>query len=123
MTCSTLISHVQPQPEAAPRLARALDLARRFGARLIGVGAETIAHVPASQRILQAALGLRRRPDRARLLRPLPARRVVFGGVTRDLLAQDEKTYLLLSRDIPMGFDALRRAFRGAPERVMIDAG
>ena len=38
MTYSSLMTHVQP--EAAPRLACAVDLARRFGARLVGVGAE-----------------------------------------------------------------------------------
>ena len=42
MTYSSLMTHVQPEPEAAPRLACAVDLARRFGARLIGVGAEMI---------------------------------------------------------------------------------
>jgi nucleotide-binding universal stress UspA family protein len=41
-TYSTLMTHVQPEPEAAPRVACAVDLARRFGARLIGVGAEMI---------------------------------------------------------------------------------
>jgi len=42
MTYSSLMTHVQPEPEAAPRLACAVDLARRFGSRLIGVGAEMI---------------------------------------------------------------------------------
>jgi nucleotide-binding universal stress UspA family protein len=42
MTFSSVMTHVQPEPEAAPRLACAVDLARRFGARLIGVGAEMI---------------------------------------------------------------------------------
>jgi nucleotide-binding universal stress UspA family protein len=40
MTFATLMTHVQPEPEAAPRLGCAVDLARRFGARLIGVGVE-----------------------------------------------------------------------------------
>ena len=42
MTYSSVMTHVQPEPEAAPRLACAVDLAKRFGARLIGVGAEMI---------------------------------------------------------------------------------
>jgi nucleotide-binding universal stress UspA family protein len=42
MTFSSLMTHVQPEPEAAPRLACAVDLAKRFSARLIGVGAEMI---------------------------------------------------------------------------------
>jgi nucleotide-binding universal stress UspA family protein len=36
------MTHVRPEPEAAPRLACAVDLARRFAARLIGVGVEMI---------------------------------------------------------------------------------
>jgi len=40
MSYASLMTHVQPEPEAAPRLACAVDLAKRFGARLIGVGAE-----------------------------------------------------------------------------------
>ena len=42
MTYASLMTHVQPEPEAGPRLACAIDLAGRFGARLIGVGAEMI---------------------------------------------------------------------------------
>ncbi len=42
MTYSSVMTHVQPEPEAAPRLVCAVDLATRFGARLIGVGAEMI---------------------------------------------------------------------------------
>ena len=42
MTYSSLMTHVQPEPEASPRLVCAVELARRFGARLIGVGAEMI---------------------------------------------------------------------------------
>ena len=42
MTYSTVMTHVQPEPETAPRLACAVDVAKRFGARLIGVGAEMI---------------------------------------------------------------------------------
>jgi nucleotide-binding universal stress UspA family protein len=42
MTYSSVMTHVQPEPEAAPRLACAVDIAKRFGARLIGVGAEMI---------------------------------------------------------------------------------
>jgi nucleotide-binding universal stress UspA family protein len=42
MTYSSLMTHVQSDPETAPRLACAVDLAKRFGARLIGVGAEMI---------------------------------------------------------------------------------
>ncbi len=42
MTYSGIITHVQPGPDAAPRLACARDLAIRFGARLIGVAAEMI---------------------------------------------------------------------------------
>ena len=36
------MTHVRPEPEAAPRLACAKAIADRFGARLIGVGAEMI---------------------------------------------------------------------------------
>jgi nucleotide-binding universal stress UspA family protein len=42
MTFSSFMTHVQPEPEAAPRLACAVDLAKRFSARLIGVGVEMI---------------------------------------------------------------------------------
>jgi nucleotide-binding universal stress UspA family protein len=38
----TLLVHVQPEADAAPRLACAADLARRLGANLHGVGAEMI---------------------------------------------------------------------------------
>jgi nucleotide-binding universal stress UspA family protein len=42
MSYASIITHVQPEAEAAPRLDCALALARRFGARLIGLGAEMI---------------------------------------------------------------------------------
>ena len=42
MTYAAIMTHVQPEPEAAPRLACAKAMALRFGARLIGVGAEMI---------------------------------------------------------------------------------
>jgi nucleotide-binding universal stress UspA family protein len=42
MTYASVITHVQGEPEAAPRLACAVDLAGRFGARLIGLGVEMI---------------------------------------------------------------------------------
>jgi nucleotide-binding universal stress UspA family protein len=42
MTYTSIMTHVQSGPEAAPRLACAVALARRFGAQLIGVGAEMI---------------------------------------------------------------------------------
>ena len=42
MTFSTLMTHVQPEAEARPRLDFAVGLAERFGARLIGLGAEMI---------------------------------------------------------------------------------
>jgi len=42
MTYASIITHVQSEAEAAPRLACAAALARRFGARLIGLGAEMI---------------------------------------------------------------------------------
>jgi nucleotide-binding universal stress UspA family protein len=42
MAFCTIMTHVQPEGDAAPRLARAVELARRFKARLIGVGAEMI---------------------------------------------------------------------------------
>lgn len=42
MTYAAVITHVQPDPEAAPRLACAIDIARRFDADLIGVAAEMI---------------------------------------------------------------------------------
>ena len=42
MTYAAVITHVQSEPAAAPRLACAVDIARRFDATLIGVGAEMI---------------------------------------------------------------------------------
>ncbi len=42
MSYSAIITHVQPGADAAPRLACARKLAQRFGAHLIGVGAEMI---------------------------------------------------------------------------------
>ena len=42
MAYSSIMTHVQPESDAAPRLACAADLAKRFGARLLGVGAEMI---------------------------------------------------------------------------------
>lgn len=42
MSYAAIMTHVQAEPEAAPRLACAAALARRFNARLIGVGAEMI---------------------------------------------------------------------------------
>jgi nucleotide-binding universal stress UspA family protein len=42
MTYCALITHVQADAEAQPRLACAVDIARRFDAALIGVGAEMI---------------------------------------------------------------------------------
>lgn len=42
MTYAAVITHVQSDPSAAPRLACAVDIARRFDATLIGVGAEMI---------------------------------------------------------------------------------
>lgn len=40
MSYATIMLHVRPGPEGAPHLAAAVDLARRFEATLIGVGAE-----------------------------------------------------------------------------------
>jgi nucleotide-binding universal stress UspA family protein len=42
MTFTAILTHVQPEPEAAPRLACAIALAERFEAALIGLGAEMI---------------------------------------------------------------------------------
>jgi nucleotide-binding universal stress UspA family protein len=42
MTYAAIMTHVQSEPEPAPRLVCAAALARRFDARLIGVGAEMI---------------------------------------------------------------------------------
>jgi nucleotide-binding universal stress UspA family protein len=42
MTYAAVLVHVQPDSDAAPRLACALDVAERFGAAVIGVGAEMI---------------------------------------------------------------------------------
>jgi nucleotide-binding universal stress UspA family protein len=42
MTYAAVLTHVQPDAEAAPRLACALQIAERFGAAVIGVGAEMI---------------------------------------------------------------------------------
>jgi nucleotide-binding universal stress UspA family protein len=41
-TFSTLMTQVQSEPATAPRLACAVDLAKRFHARLVGVGVEMI---------------------------------------------------------------------------------
>ena len=42
MTYAAIMTHVQADKDQAPRLSRAKSLAQRFGARLIGVGAEMI---------------------------------------------------------------------------------
>lgn len=42
MTYAAVMTHVQPDPDAAPRLARAVEIARRFDADLIGVAAEMV---------------------------------------------------------------------------------
>jgi nucleotide-binding universal stress UspA family protein len=42
MSYAAIITHVRAEPEAAPRLAAAIALARRFRARLIGIGVEMI---------------------------------------------------------------------------------
>jgi nucleotide-binding universal stress UspA family protein len=42
MTYAAVITHVQADPDAAPRLARAVEIARRFDAALIGVAAEMV---------------------------------------------------------------------------------
>jgi len=42
MTYAAVITHVQADPDAQPRLACAVDMARRFNAHLIGVAAEMI---------------------------------------------------------------------------------
>jgi nucleotide-binding universal stress UspA family protein len=42
MTYAAIMTHVRPEPGAAPRLVCAKAIAARFGARLIGVGAEMI---------------------------------------------------------------------------------
>jgi nucleotide-binding universal stress UspA family protein len=42
MTFTAIMTHVQAEPEAAPRLACAQALAERFSARLLGVGVEMI---------------------------------------------------------------------------------
>jgi len=44
----TIITHVQPDPEAQPRLAVAADLARKLDATLIGLGAEMLQPIAAS---------------------------------------------------------------------------
>ena len=40
MTYTTLLVHVEADPTPDPRSALAVDLANRFGARLVGVGTE-----------------------------------------------------------------------------------
>jgi hypothetical protein len=40
MTYAAVLTQVQPDPEAAPRLVCAVEIAKRFDAGLIGVGAE-----------------------------------------------------------------------------------
>lgn len=42
MTYRTILTHVQPEAEAAPRIQCAVDLAGDFGAHLIGVAAEAL---------------------------------------------------------------------------------
>lgn len=42
MTYKTILTHVQPEAEAAPRLKCAVDLSAEFGAHLIGLAAEAI---------------------------------------------------------------------------------
>ncbi len=42
MSYAAIITHVQPEAEATPRLTRAIDIARRFDAAIIGVAAEMI---------------------------------------------------------------------------------
>jgi len=42
MTIAAVLTHVQADPEAAPRLACAVEIARRFDAAIIGVAAEMI---------------------------------------------------------------------------------
>lgn len=42
MTYAAVLTHVQADPEAAPRLSCAVEIARRFNAALIGVAAEMI---------------------------------------------------------------------------------
>ena len=42
MTYAVIITHVRPEPAATPRLTCAKAIAKRFGAHLIGVGAEMI---------------------------------------------------------------------------------
>ena len=42
MTYAAVLTHVQADPECQPRLGCAVDVAKRFGAALIGVGAEMI---------------------------------------------------------------------------------
>jgi len=42
MTYAAVITHVQADDDAAPRLAAAVQIAKRFDAAIIGVGAETI---------------------------------------------------------------------------------
>lgn len=43
MTYAAVMTHVQADPEAAPRLACAVGIAERFGATLLGVAAEMVA--------------------------------------------------------------------------------
>jgi len=42
MSYAAVMTHVQADPEAAPRLARAVEIARRFDAALLGVAAEMV---------------------------------------------------------------------------------
>lgn len=42
MTYAAIMTHVQADPSAAPRLACAVDIAKRFDAAIIGIGAEMI---------------------------------------------------------------------------------
>ncbi|MBV9995908.1 MAG: universal stress protein [Caulobacteraceae bacterium] len=42
MTYAAVIAHVQADPQAAPRLKCAVEVARRFNAAIIGVGAESV---------------------------------------------------------------------------------
>jgi nucleotide-binding universal stress UspA family protein len=42
MTYAAVMTHVQADPDAAPRLARAVEIAKRFSAALLGVAAEMV---------------------------------------------------------------------------------
>jgi nucleotide-binding universal stress UspA family protein len=88
LTYSAILTHVQPDAEAAARLACAHDLAKRFGARLIGVGAEMIPQVSFDNGFY-ALQGEWMSSMRAAIDARLASAHTLFQQQTRDMAAED----------------------------------